>query len=58
MLINSPANTKKGDQALSGKDRAASEAMTKLAQQQQDLIRNGVSPKEIAGQRIIEGEKA
>ena len=33
------------------------EAMTKLAQQQQDLIRNGVSPKEIAGQRIIEGEK-
>ena len=34
------------------------EAMTKLAQQQQDLIRNGVSPKEIAGQRIIEGEKA
>ena len=33
------------------------EAMTKLAQQQQDLIRNGISPKEIAGQRIIEGEK-
>ena len=33
------------------------EAMTKLAEQQQDLIRNGISPKEIAGQRIIEGEK-
>lgn len=31
------------------------DALQRLAQQQQDLIKSGVETKEIAGQRIIEG---
>ena len=32
------------------------EALTKMAQTQRDLIQSGISTKEIADQRIIEGE--
>ena len=58
------------DQLIDGMEKAGGEAgefrqradalnadLRKLAEQQQDLIRNGISPKEIAGQRLIEGEK-
>ena len=50
--IKDPANTKKGDQALSGKDRAASEAMTKLVEEMENTEREHLAAQTKQAQEI------